>query len=182
MEPDDFLVWCLDQEDRYELVGGHPIRMMTRATQGHDDLTVNLIAGLRQRLKPPCRVHTADLASRMEAGAIRRPDVTIECGRGDKRGLNTVDPTVFFEVLSPSTRQFDLLKKPEEYKRLPTLRHIVMLDPDLPRAWVLSRTPDGWGSGVDVHGLDGIVDLPGVDSSLPMAEIYDGVELENTWT
>jgi hypothetical protein len=27
MDADEFLLWCLDQEDRYELVNGFPVKM-----------------------------------------------------------------------------------------------------------------------------------------------------------
>ena len=42
MDADEFLVWCLDQDDRYELVNGVPVRMgdgpqmMTGASRLHD--------------------------------------------------------------------------------------------------------------------------------------------------
>jgi len=177
MEPDEFLVWCLDQEGRWELVNGYPIRMMTGATRKHDRLVTNLIVALRQRLRPPCDVFTDDVASRMSGGNLRRPDVTVDCGRGDPEGLESEVPTVFFEVLSKSTRNFDLLHKPEEYKQVHTLRHIVMVDPYAPRVWLMSRNTDDWAS-VDVIGLNATVDLPGAGVSLSMTDIYDGVDLE----
>ena len=39
------------------------------------------------------------------------------------------------EVLSPSTRQIDRLRKLEEYKRLSTLTYILLVEPDLRREW-----------------------------------------------
>lgn len=181
MTPDEFLVWCLDQPDRWELVHGIPIRMMTGATHGHDDVVVNLIVELGTRLKgKPCRPKTADIAAKMARGNIRRPDVTVDCGTADRKALASAAPTVFFEVLSPSTRTFDQFRKTEEYKAVPTLRHIVLIDPDRPRVWLWSRADEAapW-SDQDVEGLEADVPLTAIDVSLPMASIYDGVTLED---
>lgn len=180
MTADEFLVWCLDQEGRWELVSGVPVRTMTGATHEHDELVVNLLAALRPRLRGgPCRPMTADIASRMAGGNLRRPDVTVDCGPRRRGALESVAPAVFFEVLSPSTRGFDFIKKPDEYRRVVTLKHFVMLDPVTARAWVASRETEGVWRDADVFGLDSTLALPGIGIDLPMAEIYEDVELES---
>lgn len=180
MSADEFLTWCLDQDGKWELVGGEPILMMTGASETHDLVVVNLLSWLRTALRGgPCRPTTDDVAARMIGGNVRRPDVTIACGPPDPTSLESKEPRAFFEVLSPSTRSFDLLKKPEEYKRLPSLRHIVLVDPARPRVWLWSRSDENapW-TDTDVEGLEATVALSALDLSLPMAEIYDGVPLE----
>lgn len=179
MTPDAFLDWCQYQEDRWELVDGMP-RMMTGATRGHDDVVVNLIVELGTQLRgKPCRPRTADVAARMEQGNVRRPDVTVDCGPTERKALASAAPTVFFEVLSPSTRAIDMVKKSEEYKQVPSLRHFVLIEPDVARAAVWSRTDETapW-TDQDFEGLDGRIDLPAIDVTLPLAAIYDGIELE----
>ncbi len=177
MTPDEFLTWCLDQEGKWELVNGVPLQMMAGATESHDRMVVNLITNLSQKLRGGlCRPKTADQAARIPKGNFRRPDVTIDCGPPAPQSLESTAPAVFFEVLSPSTRTFDLLKKPEEYKTVPTLKHFVLLDPDAPRAWVWTREGEAWVNA-DVEGLDAEVALTGVGLTLPLSDIYDGVEL-----
>jgi len=175
MTADDFLVWCLGQEGKWELVDGEPVQMMTGATKRHDRVVVSTILALGTRLRgSPCFPTTADIAARMLNGDVRRPDVTVDCARGDDRALESTAPAVFVEVLSPSTRLLDQVKKPEEYKRVPTLRHIVLLDPERPSAWLLSRDQAGgeW-TAEDVEGLDGELRLTGIGIALPLAEIYE---------
>lgn len=181
MTPDDFLVWCLDQEDRWELVNGIPIRMMTGATHAHDDVVVNVIAELHNQLRgKQCRPKTADIAAKMQEGNVRRPDVTVDCGPAERTALSSAAPTVFFEVLSKATRAFDIARKPEEYKRVPTLRNIVLIDPDLPRAMVWGRSDeDAAWTYWDVDGLDGVITLPAIGVTLPMAAVYEGVTFED---
>lgn len=180
MTADEFLVWCLDQEGRWELVSGVPVLVMMGATQGHDQIVVNLIAALRQRLRGrPCRPMTADIGSRMMNGNIRRPDVTVDCGAAARGALDSSAPAVFFEVLSPSTRKVNFHKKPDEYRRVQTLKHFVLLEPDAPTVWMWSRTEDGGWLDSDVTGLGATIALPSIGIELPMADVYEDVELED---
>ena len=175
MTPDAFLEWCLDQEDRWELVNGMPIRMMTGATRRHDRAVVNVIANLHGALRgKPCQPNTADVAARIPQG-----NVTVDCGGPPDAGLASVAPAAFFEVLSPSTRTIDMVRKAEEYRTVPSLRHIVLIEPNVPSVGVWSRPDETtpWTS-VEIVGLEGQVELPAIDVVLPMTAIYDGIVFE----
>lgn len=39
---EEFFAWQAGQSERYELVGGFPIRLMAGAKNVHDDIVVNL--------------------------------------------------------------------------------------------------------------------------------------------
>lgn len=182
MSGDEFLTWCLDQEGKWELVNGHPVQididpvtMMAGASETHDRIVTNLIIALGARLRGgPCWPKTSDQAARMPAGNFRRPDVTIDCGTPNPKSLESSAPSVFFEVLSPSTRPLDEVKKPEEYKSVPSLRHFVLLDQDSPRAWVWTRDEAGW-SAADAEGVEAQIALSALEIALPLAEVYEGV-------
>ncbi len=51
MEADEFLVWCLGKEARYELIDGVPVEMMSGASAIHDRLVVNIISLLHAQLR-----------------------------------------------------------------------------------------------------------------------------------
>lgn len=152
--------------------------MMAGASGRHDQIVVNLISGLRTRLRGgPCHVKSADQAARMNRGNIRFPDVTIDCGERRPDSYESVEPTVVFEVLSPSTRGSDLLRKADEYRALPSLRHIVVLEQARAEAQVWTRTDDGdWPPPEPIEGLTRNLALPRVGVSLTMAETYEDVE------
>jgi Uma2 family endonuclease len=119
MTPEEFLVWCQDQEGRWELVAGVPTLAMVGATRRHDTIVVRLIVALDRRLKGGrCTPQTADQAVRTGAASIRRPDVTVDCGPTADDALEASRPTAVFEVLSPSTRKTDRFRKLEEYKAI----------------------------------------------------------------
>ena len=174
MTADEFLEWSLTQEERYELIDGRPV-LMAGATQSHDRIVVNLILAMGPRLRGGrCRTSTADIAARMTGGNVRRPDVTIDCGRFEGRSTESSEPTVFFEVLSPSTRGVDLIRKSHEYRLLPSVRHAVFIEPD--RVFVQLWTRDaqgGWGEPDEFEALTDAVPLPAVGVELPVGEIYD---------
>ncbi|MGF1463955.1 MAG: Uma2 family endonuclease [Maricaulaceae bacterium] len=186
MTADEFLVWCLDQDDKWELVGGVPVRpsAMTGATQRHDQIVVNMIVCLGNRLRgQPCRPTTDDVAFKAVNGDVLRPDVTVECGGDPDTSLASRDPRVVVEVLSPSTRQVDLIRKLEAYKAHPGLRHIVMIEPDRIEVLIWSRpeadTPWALATLTD---LDADLAFDALDIRVPLSEVYDRIAFEDVTT
>jgi Uma2 family endonuclease len=178
MLPDKFLEWGLHQELRYELVDGIPYAM-AGAKQRHDRIVANthgLLFGLLRGHR--CRNFTADIAVRIPAGNIRRPDAGIDCARFDENASAAGAPYLVIEVLSPSTRQLDLVRKLEEYKTVPSMAHIVILDPDIAEALHWARA-----SGEDWHhttleGLEAVIGLPEIGRALDLATLYEGLTFQ----
>jgi Uma2 family endonuclease len=175
-----FFAWQEKQERLYELVDGLPVlplKMMTGASRAHDRAVVNVIAALHGQLRGgPCQPTTDDLAIQIPAGNIRRPDVTVDCGQGGPRDVAVRDPRVVIEVLSPSTMSFDRFKKVVEYQTIPTLTHILLVDTEVPRIDVLSRSAGGTWTSTRYEGLDAKIDLPTINASLGLGEVFEGME------
>jgi Uma2 family endonuclease len=177
MTADEFLEWRQDQPGRWELVSGTPVQMMAGAKQVHDQIVVNLILVLGPRLKGSrCRPWTADIAAKIPNGNVRQPDVTVDCAPVQPQSLASTAPTIVFEVLSPSTRTFDQIRKVDEYKRVPSLRHIVLIDPESPRIVVWSRPDENaaWAD-VEMSDLAAAIDLTAIGLTLGLTEIYDEI-------
>ncbi len=175
MSADAFLEWCLFQEERYELIDGAPVAM-TGATGRHDRILMNAHGILFNQLRGHrCRPFSSDTAVRIPAGNIRRPDAGIDCGPFNETETWAGAPYLVVEVLSPSTRAFDMVDKVEEYKTIPSLRHIVLVDPDTPEARHWSRPDDRpWLFDV-LEGLDSVVRLPEVPATLDLVTLYEGL-------
>ncbi|WP_170263495.1 Uma2 family endonuclease [Blastochloris sulfoviridis] len=162
MTVDEFLVWQLDQDERFELVDGRPVplRAMTGASNVHDVVTTNLLGLLWAALRgKPCRVATADTALRTKISSARRPDVTIDCASPERTSYEARHPVAVFEVLSPSTRKIDRFTKLEEYRRHPALRHIVLIDPDAVSAKHYHRSAGGEWADEDLNDPDAAIAL-----------------------
>ncbi|MGH6950942.1 MAG: Uma2 family endonuclease, partial [Vitreimonas sp.] len=146
----------------------------------HDRIVVNLLIGLGTRLRGGrCSVHTADFAVLTARGSnVRRPDVLIDCATGRGDDLAASEPSAVFEVLSPSNANFTRFSKVDEYKAVPTLRHIVVLDSDAARLVLYNRAAnDAWTSETIVGEVAALL-LADLNVELPLAEIYADVSFE----
>jgi Uma2 family endonuclease len=179
MSAEEFLEWGLHQDLRYELVDGVPVAM-TGANQRHDLVVLNALADLHTQLRgKKCRGFTADIAVRIPAGNIRRPDAGIDCADFDEGATTAGAPFLVMEVLSPSTRGLDMFRKLEEYKTIPSLAHIVLIDPDTPQASHWSRPAgEGWRHAA-LEGLEAIIKLPEIGCAIDLAALYDGLTFRN---
>jgi Uma2 family endonuclease len=178
MTPEEFFQWQLDQEDRYELVDGFPVKMETGASERHDRVVVNTIAGLHAQLRGTrCRPVTADVAVRTRIKGVRRPDITVTCGEARDDSYQAQEPKMLAEVLSPSNSGVAWQRKLEEYRRLQGLPYILLVDARRPQATLLQRSANEW-EPVDADGLDAAFDLPAIGCRLAMRDIYEGVTFE----
>jgi Uma2 family endonuclease len=175
MSAEEFLEWGLHQEHRYELVDGVPAAM-AGAKQRHDLIVVNVHGTLYNLLRGhKCRSFTADLAIRIPAGNIRRPDAGIDCAVPDDNATIAGAPLLALEVLSPSTRDFDMFGKLDEYKTVPTMAHIIIIDPDTPQVFHWSRLENESWRHVLLEGLDAVIQLPEIDGIMDLRSLYEGL-------
>ncbi|WP_245930712.1 Uma2 family endonuclease [Methylobacterium radiodurans] len=156
------------------------VKMMTGAGAPHDRVTVNIIATLHAQLRGSgCRPTTDDIALRTGIATLRRPDVTVECtdlvrDTHERRSLRLV-----VEVLSLSTSSIDRFRKLDEYRRHPTPRCILLVEPRFPSAVLYRRRDDAWAAEI-YETISDVIDLPENGARLALADIYEDVEFEPT--
>ena len=117
----------------------------------------------------------ARLASPSASGRRGRfPDASVTCEPED--GNIVTKPLVLFEILSPETERGDRDVKWEEYQRLPSLRHYVLIAQDRVRMEHYRRVELGWHYQ-DLHGghTSLVLDPPG--PSLQLGDVYNGLDL-----
>lgn len=171
----EFLEWGLDQELRHELVDGVPVAM-AGAKRRHDRIVSNLHGLLFNALRGRhCQSFTADTGVRIPSGNICRPAAGIDCGDVIDDSTTADAPFLVIEVLSPSTRTFDMVRRLNEYQSVPSLCHIVMIDPDHPEAIHWSRAPgQSWVSRT-IQGLDARITISDPPCDLDLATIHEGL-------
>jgi Uma2 family endonuclease len=178
MDADTFLAWAEGLEGRFELVDGVVVAM-AGAKQRHDRAVVNVVIAVGTQLRgKPCRTFTGDTAVRTLGGNIRRPDAGVDCGKPDPNALAAADPRLVVEVLSPSTRQIDLMRKLDEYRALPGLEYVLIIDPEIVQALLWSRaagTPDGGWSSRVYEALEDRIELPSLGVTLALNDLYEDV-------
>lgn len=175
---DAFLAWENEQELRYEYVGG-VVRAMAGGTENHDLISMNVARALGNRLSGgPCRVHGSNLKVRSPLGMSMYPDAFVRCGPGEARRTIVGDVVLVVEVLSPGTGKTDLTQKRWAYQAIETLQALLFVDPDRPHVEIATRQADGGWLSHHRIGLDSGLPLQCLGIELPLAEIYEGADLE----
>ncbi|MER0237714.1 Uma2 family endonuclease [Fulvimarina sp. MAC8] len=177
MTPDEFFEWQREQDRNYELVDGIAVlapKAMTGASRRHDTITVNILRVLGNKLVGgPCEPHTADMTVLNPNGNVRRPDVTIDCTSGSDESMQTEEPRVIVEVLSPSTMNFDRFRKVEEYKTNEHIQVVLLVASQSAEVIVWRRGGAEWRSEI-VETLDAMIALPEIGCELSLSDIYRG--------
>lgn len=145
VSPTEYLAWEQEQSEKSEYVGGE-IFAMVGASRKHVTVAMNMVSRLMQALDTsPCRVYAADMKLRvLEDEAYFYPDVLVTCDPADHRADQFVSaPTVVIEILSPSTAAYDRGEKFALYRRIPSLREFVLIDPERRRVECYRRSEHG---------------------------------------
>lgn len=177
MTPDEFLLWCLDQDERYELVDGVPVEMMAGASNRHDLIVINAIGELRSQLRgTPCRPATADIAVGTKRRSFRRPDVSVTCDPPSPDTYDAKLARMLIEVLSPSNTGVAWQRKLDEYRQREGLDYILLIESEGIAARLYHRTAGGVWDTTDYDDLEAVIDLPAIGCKLLMSELYRDVE------
>ncbi len=169
-----FLDWEDRQPSRHEFDGFQAIAM-AGGTVNHAAIQANLAAAMTSRLRgTKCRFFGSDLKIEV-VGRIRYPDGFVVCSPLAPDTKVIADPVVIFEVLSDTTSRTDHLTKNDEYARTPSVRRYVILAQDAPSGTMFERVGDDWVG--HLLSPDSVLRMPEVGAELPLAELYDGVEV-----
>ncbi|MGE0699258.1 MAG: Uma2 family endonuclease [Hyphomicrobiaceae bacterium] len=178
MTVDEFLLWQQGQEERYELIEGVPVRMMTGASTQHDRIAGNIFADLHNQLEgSPCWPATADVGIRTRLRSLRRADVLVTCDEPRADAFEAHEPKMVVEVLSPSNKGLGWQRKLEEYRQHPGLLYLLLVDSEQPQATLVAREGERWVPA-DFDGLEETIALDGIGCRLEMARMYRGVTFE----
>ena len=134
--------------EKHELWRGQ-VYAMADGSGNHGDIinSLALVCGVALRGKPCRFLNDSRKVVVKEAGSGYYPDGAIACPPNDvDRRYGAYDnPTVLFEVLSPSTERRDRKRKFDDYRLLPSLQDYVLIDSQAARVEVFSRLPDDAG-------------------------------------
>lgn len=177
---DDYLAVEAASPERHIFWRGE-IFAMAGGTPDHAMIQANLITLLNVATsKGPCYALGSDLRLRHEESEDTvYPDVQVICGpmqmHPEDRNAAT-NPTVVFEVLSPSTESVDRGDNRGYYMSFTTLRTVVLVFSKTMRVERYTRQGDGSWS-LRVHGADDVVSLPEIGASLLVSALYQRTSL-----
>lgn len=172
----DYLAWENQQADKNEFYRGE-VFAMEDPRRVHGCIVVNMARHLGDRLEGSgYQVFATSMKLQIEDDAVFYPDLMVTC---DKADLATEmifrAPTLVVEVLSPSTQAYDRSLKFAVYRRLPSLREYILVDPEARRVEGFRRNDeDNWV----LHDMSEgpALDAASIGCSVPLAQVFDGVD------
>ena len=178
----EYLEFERHSDTKHEFVDGE-ILAMAGASWNHTVIVSNINTRLNVGLEnSSCIAVTNDMKVYVISDkSFRYPDVVVVCGDPIfKEGTNDIltNPTVIFEVLSPTTELYDRSTKYFEYQQIPTLQDYVLVAQDTYRMEIFSRTDSkGWLHTM-VSDLDDRLTIPSIDVTLKLSAVYDAVKMD----
>jgi Uma2 family endonuclease len=135
-----------------------------------------LLAALRGK---SCYVTGSDLRVQVSPqGPFFYPDMSVCCGKprlADDYKDTLLNPTIVFEVLSPSSEAYGRGKKFAAYRRIDSLRECVLASQTEPSVETYFRGPDDKWTLTEYTGLDGIWRFESIDCQIDLADIYRNI-------
>ena len=170
-----FLDWAERRPERWELWDGAP-RMMTGGTPNHARLARNALTALTGRLgSGPCEAFGPDLAVILGPSRVVFPDASVSCEPVGPAGMT--QPVAIIEVLSPSTTAYDRGDKAAAYRRVPSLRHLVLVRQDRIGGEHFHRAAAGEDFTLtEIDRVDGVLRLAAAGVEVGLAELYARVQ------
>ena len=175
---EEYLAGELVSTVKHEYVGG-VVYAMAGARNLHNLIASNVLGSLHPRLRGgPCRPYTSDTKIRVRLASHTRfyyPDTSVICRPNPPSESFQDEPAVIVEVLSRKTKRIDEGEKKDAYLAIPSLTAYLLVEQETAVVVVYRRGEQGFEREAYTK-LDDIIPLAEIDTELPLAEIYDGVE------
>ena len=168
-----FQAWHAEQPERWEFIAGRPW-LMAPGSMRHSLIKRNVFRELDRALGlEGCEVLVdGPQIVTDEISAI--PDVVVTCSPLDLGTATIPEPVIIVEVMSPTTERDDTGRKWWAYRKIPSLRHYIVVAQEERGVLVHTRAGDLWHARFVTEGDVGLDD-PAV--RLEVAAIYAGTGL-----
>ena len=169
--------------EKHEYFQGE-IFAMSGTTIEHSVIAVNCITELRNKLKGKnCRPYESNLRIYIPPNSLYTyPDISIICG-----GVDTTDdkfdtatnPTVIFEILSKSTRDYDKGGKFTLYRDIETLKEYILIDSEKIGVEKFTRNPDNTWLLTEFKTIESSFEITTISVKLSLSDIYEDVAFKS---
>ena len=108
------------------------------------------------------------------------PDISVVCGPPEflnNDEWNLLNPSVIFEILSPSTCNYDRGDKFKLYREIPTLREYILVDTGALSIEAFYINSHGQWELKEYKHINGMLEIRAIGTSLTLSEIYEGTQL-----
>ena len=181
--PEDYLIFEREADTRHEFLDGE-IYAMAGESLPHSRICMNLAREVGNKLKgKPCEALSPNMKVRTSTASLfSYPDLTIVCGEPqfhDRKKDVLTNPQVIFEVLSPSTADYDRTTKFQRYRLgNETLTDYVLVSQDKLFVEHFAKQIDGNWIYKSYGAIEDVLSIETVECDLNLSEIYDRIEFE----
>jgi len=166
------------QAERHEFLDGN-VYAMAGESPSHSTICFNLYGITHNQLRgKQCRGFSPNMkVATNEKGLYSYPDLAIVCGKPifhDEKGDVLMNPTVIFEVLSPSTENYDRGEKFLRYTNfIETLEDYILISQNKPSVEHYVKQKNGGWEKNEIEGLDAVLRLDSIECEISLANLYD---------
>ncbi len=155
---------------------------MSGARLPHIVATSNLHFALRLKLNgKPCQPYGNDMRIHIEKNTLfTYPDLSVICGEPlslNNDGMNFLNPSIIFEILSPSTKDYDRGAKFQLYRDIPTLKEYVLIHTDTIHIEAFFINTHGNWELIEYKSISQTIVLPTIQVSIDLKDIYEGTKV-----
>lgn len=185
LTPQEYLDFERKSDVRHDFLDGE-IYAMAGESLSHSRICVNLSGEVRNKLKGRlCEALSPNMKVRTSTASLfAYPDLTIVCGEPlfhDKKKDVLTNPKVIFEVLSPSTAEYDRAKKFQRFRLgNETFTDYILISQEYAFVEHFAKQTDGNWIYKSYGNINDVLTIETIDCELSLQEIYDRVELKFT--
>jgi Uma2 family endonuclease len=164
-------------EIRHEFIDGL-VYAMAGESPDHSTICFNLAGVISSQIRDKARRgFSPNMKVRAGIGGLYAyPDLMIVCGEAkfhDEHSDVLLNPTVIFEVLSPSTEKYDRGEKFRRYRtEIESLQDYVLASQDQLRIEHHHRESDGIWTQTETSGVEGVLALTSIECRLSLTDVY----------
>lgn len=170
-------------EEKLEFYNGY-VWSMAGASPVHEEISVNTSTALKNALRGrACRVYGSNLRIKVpHYPPYRYPDLVALCNQPVYEsffGLQMlINPSLIVEVLSDSTKSFDLNEKFTYYKSIESFTEYLLIEQDRPHVVLYTKQSEEIWLHREFNSLNDKVFLPSLNCEISLADIYENVEFK----
>lgn len=168
--------------EKHEYYQGE-IFAMSGASVNHNIISVNLISELKTKLKGNgCRLYGSDLRIHIPKNTLfTYPDISIICGDPDltdDKFDTATNPSVIIELLSKSTRNYDMGQKFTLYRDIESLQEYILIDTEKIYVEKHIRNADNSWQLTDYRSQDNSFEISTIGLIFLLKDIYEDINFE----
>jgi Uma2 family endonuclease len=176
ISPDEYLAMERESEEKNEYYDGFIIAM-SGARLRHNRVARNLYAKIGNFLEgKECELLPSDMrVSTPNRDAYVYPDAIIVCGEPqmeDDKFDTLINPSVIFEIWSPSTKGHDRGYKLTYYKNIPSLKEYIMVDTAKKFLVTVRKQADGAWRFKDIDDTAGNLFIETIGLNISFDDLY----------